>query len=279
MIYFITFPDGRLVSNVSFQNIRCKHQALNMNVSDATWTLCFLTVCMHVCERACALNACKHAPTSVWGNARGAESEWWRNQRWNQCVCMSHTFEAVEVIVLSSELEEKNRPSVTLFSRNVCCKAESGRIYLHTITLPNTCWSCTEATDWVRYSLRDELCYQKFGTQRLTAFPDVFEYLHTWIMLMITIGSFLHFACQFMLMCWTFSTVPARKENVFLKLVSLILGLLLPCQSLIFPFLSARLALFLPLFTLAEDPEVQVQFLYPQRNWNTRYQIHFHWLA
>lgn len=85
----------------------------------------------------------KHGSVCIWGNASSASVI---RGEISVCtyvgLCMSHMWEAVEGIVLNSKLEEKNSLLVTLFSWNVCRQAESGRVYLHTITLPNTCWSC-----------------------------------------------------------------------------------------------------------------------------------------
>lgn len=93
------------------------------------------------CQRR--LYPCKHGSVCIWGNASSASVI---RGEISVCtyvgLCMSHMWEAVEGIVLNSKLEEKNSLLVTLFSWNVCRQAESGRVYLHTITLPNTCWSC-----------------------------------------------------------------------------------------------------------------------------------------
>lgn len=50
---------------------------------------------------------------------------------------MSHSFVAAEGIVLRSEVKEKNSLGVTLFRGNVCCRAESGRVYLCSPIIPN----------------------------------------------------------------------------------------------------------------------------------------------
>lgn len=68
---------------------------------------------------------CTHAPSTsqpasnIWGNSRGVESGWQCNQRWNQCLCQSHTLEAVAVNSLTLKVLNM-RLSVTLFSWNVC---------------------------------------------------------------------------------------------------------------------------------------------------------------
>lgn len=88
----------------------------------------------------------KHGSVCIWGNASSASII---RGEISVCkyvgLCMSHMWEAAEGIVLNSKLEEKNSLLVTLFSWNVCRQAESGRVYLHTITLPNTCWSCVNS--------------------------------------------------------------------------------------------------------------------------------------
>lgn len=115
----------------------------------------------------------------------------------HMCVCvnlsMSHTFKTVEGIVLSSKLKEKNSLLVTLFSWNVCCKAESGMVYLHSITLPtlpNTYWSCSVWTVWFLNTVKplwDKHCYLKFGTQHLTntRIPDVLKLITLIILIMM----------------------------------------------------------------------------------------------
>lgn len=84
-------------------------------------------------------------------------------------LCMSHIHKSWGN---SSKLKEKNSLLVTLFSWNVCCTGEPGKLYLHSITLPNitsvwTAWFWnTVSAVWGKH------CSLKFKTLYLEIVGD-----------------------------------------------------------------------------------------------------------